>query len=112
MNITNYLQYQVSMSPHIKNPDALQKLDKKQQRHPLGVLFLLFQLYPLYLVMRLLGMKRLYWSMHRRLYMALHHGENLFLQKSNEPHVFKTETTDNAEGKTPNARVQRAAGGT
>lgn len=74
----NVIQFQGLMSRHIKNPDALQKLDAKQQKRPLGVLYCLFGLYPLYLAMRLVGMKRLYWNIHRRLYMALHHGENLF----------------------------------
>lgn len=80
MRLNNIIfQFQALMSRHIKNPDALQRLEKQQQKRPLGVLFRLFGLYPLYLAMRLLGMRRIYWSTHRRLYMALHHGENLFL---------------------------------
>ena len=63
---------------HIKNPHALQKLDASQRKSLLGVLYRLFELYPIYLVWHLLGMKRLYWRAFRRLYMALHHGETLF----------------------------------
>jgi len=72
------LRLQALMSLHIKNPDALQKLDSKQKMRPVGVLYRLFQLYPLYLAMRLLGMKRLYWNIHRRVYMAAHYEESLF----------------------------------
>lgn len=72
------LQLQELMSLHIKNPDAIQKLDDSQKMRPLGVLYRLFELYPLCLAMRLLGMKQLYFRIHRRLYMALHHGEKLF----------------------------------
>ena len=67
-----------SASRHIKNPAALQKLDDSQKKRPLGVIFQLVELYPLYWVMRLLGMKRKYWCIHRRLYMALHYEESLF----------------------------------
>ena len=70
------LQRRGLMSRHIRNPDALRSLDERQRRSLLGVGYRLFGLYPLYLAMRLLGMKRRYWRVHRRLYMALHHGEN------------------------------------
>ena len=69
-----HFQYPGLMSRHIKNPNALQKLDEKQRKRPLGVLYRLFGLYPLYLAMRLTGMKQLYWSIHRRVYMAVHYG--------------------------------------
>ena len=72
------LQFQALMRHHL-NPEWKPKtLDEKQRKSPLGVVFRLFELYPLYLAMRLAGMKRLYWNIHRRTYMALHHGENLF----------------------------------
>ena len=71
-------QLRALMSRHIVNPDALRKLDEKQKRSRMGVLYRLYGLYPLYWVMRLLGMRSLYFRIHRRLYMALHHGESLF----------------------------------
>ena len=61
-------------SRHVRNPHALRALDERQRKHPVGVVYRLFGLYPLYLAMRLLGMKRLYWRVHRRLYMAAHRG--------------------------------------
>ena len=64
------------MSLHIKNPDAIQKLDGLQKKRPLGVLYRLFGLYPVYLVMRLLGMKLQYWKVHRCLYMGAHREES------------------------------------
>ena len=65
------------MSRHIKNPHLMRTLDEQQRKGLLGVVFRLYGLYPLYLAMRLLGMKRRYWRIHRGIYMALHHQETL-----------------------------------
>jgi hypothetical protein len=42
MENREHLQHQGLMLRHIKNLHALQKLDKKQKKHPLGVLYRLF----------------------------------------------------------------------
>ncbi len=74
----NALRFQCLMSRHIKNPQAIQTLDKQQQKRLAGVLFSLFGLYPLYLAMRLVGLKGLYFRIHRHLYMVARYGENQF----------------------------------
>lgn len=72
------LQPRGLMYKHIKNRHEIQKLGDSQKMRPLGVLYRLFELYPLYLVMRLLGIKRQYWIVHRAVYMVLHYEESLF----------------------------------
>ena len=67
-------QYQGIMSRHIAYPDAIDKLDDERLNRPLGIIYRLYSLYPLYLVMKLLGrkMKLTYWVYHVRMSRALH----------------------------------------
>ena len=58
--------------------DSYEKLDVKQQKHRYGVTFRLLTEYPLCLAGHLPITRKIYWNIHRRLYMAVRYGERLF----------------------------------
>ncbi len=67
-------RYRGIMSRHIAYPDRWHKLDDEQLNRPLGIIYRLYSLYPLYLAMRSLGrrMRLSYWVYLIRMSKALH----------------------------------------
>src|SRR5271157_4617586 len=72
----------IELKSHQLDPSWTEpKLDDAQRKRPLGVLYRLWRQYLPRWVMCHLGMRPLYFRVHRSLYMALHHGEKLSLRE-------------------------------